>query len=98
MGSTIASIGSSVYALNDQSRLHCDNGPAVILKDGTEKWYRNGELHREDGPAIVNPDGTHAWYIYNTNVTIKVNAWLCENGYSLPLTPEQLFEFKLRFT
>lgn len=33
-------------------KFHRKNGPALIYKDGTKMWYKNGYLHREDGPAI----------------------------------------------
>lgn len=36
---------------------HREDGPAVILPDGTEKWYQNGVLHREDGPASYDKKG-----------------------------------------
>ncbi len=42
--------------------LHRENGPAVIMANGTRVWCRNGERHREDGPAIVRADGTQIWY------------------------------------
>jgi hypothetical protein len=41
---------------------HRDGGPAVILADGTQKWYRNGYLHREDGPAQTYPSGAWSWW------------------------------------
>lgn len=36
---------------------HREDGPAVILEDGTEKWYQHGVLHREDGPASYDKKG-----------------------------------------
>jgi hypothetical protein len=29
-----------------------EDGPALVLSNGTEEWYRNGVLHRDDGPAV----------------------------------------------
>ena len=43
-------------------KLHRENGPAIILHDGTKMWYRCGKLHREDGPAREYPDGSKEWY------------------------------------
>lgn len=44
--------------------LHCENGPAVIIKPGVnEEWWKNGEPHREDGPAIIR-ETFQAWYIH----------------------------------
>lgn len=53
--------GSKIWIVNGKK--HRDGGlPAVEAKDGTRKWYRNGQLHREDGPAITKPDGTEEWW------------------------------------
>lgn len=40
------------------------NGPAIMLKDGTEIWLLDGEIHREDGPAVTYPDGIEEWLLY----------------------------------
>ena len=43
--------------------IDCDKGPAVFLKDGTKKWYRNGVPHRNhDLPAVEEGDGTKKWF------------------------------------
>jgi len=42
---------------------HRDDGPAIIMPDGTEAWFCHGKLHRADGPAITRPDGTQLWYV-----------------------------------
>ena len=34
-----------------------------IDKDGTKRWYLNGNFHREDGPAVEHADGTKSWYL-----------------------------------
>jgi len=44
------------------NRLHCKDAPAVVMVDGTKKWYWYGRLHRVCGPAIEYPDGTRYWY------------------------------------
>jgi hypothetical protein len=44
------------------SKLHRDDGPAVIDIDGEQQWYINGERHRDDGPAITG-GGNEWWYI-----------------------------------
>lgn len=36
---------------------HREDGPAVILPDGQEKWFQAGVLHREDGPASYSRKG-----------------------------------------
>lgn len=39
------------------SKLHRDNGPAVIKYKGGliiyEEWYRNDRQHRNNGPAVI---------------------------------------------
>jgi hypothetical protein len=41
---------------------HRKDGPAILWRDGTQKWYIDGKLHREDGPASINPDVLQRWY------------------------------------
>lgn len=53
--------GTQEWFLN-YNELHRLDGPAVIMPDGTTKWFRNGKCHREDGPAIEMPSGYYAWY------------------------------------
>jgi len=54
--------GTIRYKLN--GRLHNTDGPAIIHKDGSKKyWYINGLLHREDGPAIEWTSKYKAWYL-----------------------------------
>ena len=50
-----------VYYKNN--KYHREDGPAIILTDGTTEWYKNGELHRIDGPAVEYPNGDKYWYI-----------------------------------
>ena len=71
-------------------KFHKDDGPAIIVNDGTKYWYRNGILHRENGPAIEWANGTKEWYqnglfhreggpaiiIYNREITgLSYMAW-----------------------
>ena len=42
--------------------LHRTDGPAIIRKDGTQKYYNNGKLHRTDGPAVIDANGTQKYY------------------------------------
>jgi len=45
-------------------KLHLEDGPAVILHDGTEQyWYLNDKLHRLDGPAIISVKIGRWWYL-----------------------------------
>jgi len=36
------------------SKLHRENGPAVIYPDGYKAYYQNDKLHREDGKTQTN--------------------------------------------
>lgn len=40
-------------------------GPAVIEKDGTKYYYKNGKLHILNGPAIVYKNGGFEYYMNN---------------------------------
>lgn len=43
------------YYRNDNGELHRDDGPAVMLADGTRIWMRNGKVHRDIGYAVYVP-------------------------------------------
>jgi hypothetical protein len=45
-----------------QEVMDCLKHYIEIDKNGTERWYFNGQLHREDGPAVIYADGTQMWY------------------------------------
>lgn len=36
----------------------------VVLgdRDGTRRWFRDGEFHRDDGPAVERANGSREWY------------------------------------
>ncbi len=51
------------YVYKDK-KLHNENGPAIVYKDGGEEWWFNGVRHRLDGPAVIGVDGKSCeWYI-----------------------------------
>ena len=50
------------------SKLHREDGPAIIRADGSQSWWIDGKLHREDGPAITYAGGTQEWYISGKSV------------------------------
>jgi hypothetical protein len=35
----------------------------IVSKDGTKRWYFNGDLHRTDGPSVEYATGTKMWYV-----------------------------------
>ena len=45
------------------SKLHRQDGPAVVWADGTEYWYLHGKFHRQDGPAWVCANGSARWFL-----------------------------------
>ena len=47
---------------NNNGQLHREGGPALILLNGEQHWYRNGMVHRDDGPAVILPNGNQYWY------------------------------------
>ena len=48
--------------VNEDGKRNREDGPAVILSDGSEMWYKNGFTHREDGPAAIFTNGSKFWY------------------------------------
>jgi hypothetical protein len=36
---------------NEQGKLHCKDGPAVLGENGYKAWYNNGKRQRLNGPA-----------------------------------------------
>ena len=39
--------------LDQNNRLHREDGPAVIRKNGTIEYYIHGQRHRLNGPAVI---------------------------------------------
>lgn len=48
-----------------KGKLHREDGPALIRKDGTKLWFRYNRLHRENGPAVIYPNGSCEWWFKN---------------------------------
>jgi hypothetical protein len=71
--------GSISWALPDGT-LHREDGPALIHKNGTEKWFRYGVLHRADGPAIRTANKSEEWHF---NGVLH-----CEGGPAVLISPE----------
>jgi len=64
------------YSDKKLTKLHREDGPAVVCWDGTKKWFINNNLHREDGPAVVWSGGRESWYLNNINVSQEEHARL----------------------
>ena len=69
--------------------------PATIWADGTLEWFQNNLRHRFSGPAVIYASDKLEWWINYENITKEVNEWLA--GEEWQGTPEQIFEFQLRF-
>lgn len=69
--------------------------PAYIQWDGSLEWWQNGDWHRICGPARIWTDGEIDWWINGKNITPEVRKWLNKKRWTG--TPEQIFEFQLRF-
>ena len=53
--------GAVLYYKNNL--LHRKDGPAMVMKDGTQVWYKNGQIHSYNNePALITSDGFRAWY------------------------------------
>jgi len=49
---------------DEQGNLHSYNDkPAVVFKDGTKIWYKNGKIHRLNGYARINRNGAKYYYV-----------------------------------
>lgn len=47
-------------------KLHNPDGPAVIKRDGTRKWYKSGLQHNSSAPAVIKPNGELRYYYLGT--------------------------------
>jgi hypothetical protein len=71
------------YILNENG-FHCEDGPAIITKDGGKEWWVNGLRHREDGPAILT-----SWHEKNKYAYVVNEYYLFgEKIYKHNFTPE----------
>jgi hypothetical protein len=90
----ISANGSLYWYQN--GRMHRDGDkPAYIDANGSLSWLQNSQRHRFRGPAVIYPNGKCKWWINDKNITKAVNAWLADEEWQG--TPEQIFEFQLRF-
>ena len=53
----------TIYHYDEQQRLHCETGPAMIRPDGHKEWYIHGKRHRIDGPAVEYANGDQHWCV-----------------------------------
>ena len=53
--------GTILY-INENNKLHREDGPARICSDGTQVWHKNGFIYRENGPSVIFSDGNRSYY------------------------------------
>lgn len=46
---------------DENGRLHREDGPAIITKNGYQAWYKEGKYHRDGGPAVITKNGSKKW-------------------------------------
>lgn len=63
------------YHQDENGEYHREDGPAMILSDGSLHWLIHGRRHRTDGPAIDGPSLV-MWYIRGFSYTF--DQW-CRN-------------------
>lgn len=60
----------TIYYSDEKKKIiHREDGPAMILSDGSEEWRINNKLHREDGPAYDYANGRRGWYLHGIELT-----------------------------
>jgi hypothetical protein len=58
-----AFISRKLRAWYRQGLWHREDGPALILSDGSCVYYQHGRRHRTDGPAVDMASGHKEWWI-----------------------------------
>lgn len=49
--------------INENSKFHREDGPAIEDKNGDREWLVNGKYHRIDGPAIEKANGVKQYFL-----------------------------------
>ena len=76
--------GSTIYR-NNAGAPHRVCGPALIMSDGTQMWFRNGSAHRIDGPAVICANGNVSWYLSGNRLTQQeFNSCIKSGEYNEP--------------
>ena len=65
---------------NAHGAYHRLDGPAIIRRDGSQSWYKDGDLHREDGPALIYMHGEEHWFYNGARHRIDGPAVTYSNG------------------
>ena len=70
------------------NKLHREDKPAIVHRDGSHSWYRHGEHHRLDGPSI---DWKHIrkWYVNGYDITNDINYFLKTYSIKYPIEKDE---------
>ena len=102
---------ADIRKLDEDGRLHCEDGPAFISKAGSSEWWIHGKAHRLDGPASIiskkdykfitgkrsKKDFHYYWYVNHVDITKNVDAWTKANKVSWPWDENTQALFVLTF-
>jgi hypothetical protein len=57
--------------LNDNDKMHCEDGPAVYNPGTFYQWWINGKCHRLNGPAVEFINGAEGiWWVRDKHIMI----------------------------
>ena len=73
-------INNNIYYYDNFSRLHREDGPAIIIDNGDKCWYFENKQHRTDGPAVIVGKSK---YYYIMGKEYSYEYWLVIKDFSL---------------
>jgi hypothetical protein len=80
------SYGSEFY-FDDDNKLHCDDGPALIYRKQNifhySKYFHHGKLHRANGPAFELLEKHKEWYLNDELHRVDGPAIEISDGYKV---------------
>ena len=83
--SILTDVDNNRFYVNSAGKLHRLGGPALIMSDGTQMWFRNGSAHRIDGPAVICANGNVSWYLSGNRLTQQeFNSCIKSGEYNEP--------------
>jgi hypothetical protein len=63
IGKKMDDVGTVKFRNSARDLHRDDDKPAIIRRDGTLEWYKNGLPHRDgDNPARIDPNGDMRWF------------------------------------
>ena len=84
-GKVVVTEAGTYQHYNAGGQLHRLGGPALIMSDGTQMWFRNGFAHCIDGPAVICANGNVIWYLSGNRLTQQeFNSCIKSGEYNEP--------------